>query len=88
MKNTYYLIETDSERSCADVLSVYTNKKNAIAECRRKRAIKDAGNGLRRIEGSRERYTERYFITTTDEFVQSTTFEGGFHRVPREAIIF
>nr|DAO60516.1 MAG TPA: hypothetical protein [Caudoviricetes sp.] len=29
MKNIYYLIETDSERTCADVISTFANKKRS-----------------------------------------------------------
>lgn len=39
MKNTYYLIETDSERTCADVISTFTNKKEAVNACKQKRKV-------------------------------------------------
>lgn len=88
MKNIYYLIETDSERTCAEVLATFTNKKEAIKACAAKRRARNAANGLRLSEGSRERNTNKYVVTVTDEFVEETGYSGGFHKVPQEAIIY
>ena len=88
MKNTYFLIETDCERTCADVISTFTNKKEAIKACRQKRNELYAANRLRMSEGSNERYNEKYFVTTTDDFVESTKYNGGFQKVPKDVIIF
>jgi hypothetical protein len=88
MKNRYFLIETDSELTCADVLATFTNKKEAIKACAEKRRVRKAANGLRLSEGSRERSANKYFITVTDEFVEATGYSGGFHKVPQVAIIY
>lgn len=88
MKNIYYLIETDNERTCADVLATFTNKKEAFKACAAKRRARTAANGLRLSEGSRERNYNNYYITTTDEFVEATGYSGGFHKVPQAAIIY
>lgn len=88
MKNRYFLIETDSELTCADVLATFTNKKEAIKACAEKRRVRKAANGLRLSEGSRERSANKYFITVTDEFVEATGYSGGFHKVPQAAIIY
>lgn len=88
MKNIYFLIETDSERTCADVLGTFTSKKEAFKACAAKRRARNAANGLRLSEGSRERNTNKYFVTITDEFVEATGYSGGFHKVPQEAIIY
>lgn len=88
MKNKYFLIETDSELTCADVLATFTNKKEAIKACAEKRRVRKAANGLRLSEGSRERNTNKYFITDTDEFVAATGYSGGWQKVPKDAIIY
>lgn len=88
MKNRYFLIETDSERTCADVLATFTNKKEAIKACAEKRRARNAANWLRLTEGSRERNTNKYFITATDEFVAATGYSGGWQKVPKDAIIY
>lgn len=88
MKNKYFLVETDSELTCADVLATFTNKKKAIKACAEKRRVRKAANGLRLSEGSRERSTSKYFVTVTDEFVEATGYSGGFQKVPKEAIIY
>ena len=88
MKNIYFLIETDSERTCADVLATFTSKKEALKACAAKRRARNTANWLRLCEGSRERNTNKYFVTITDEFVESTGYSGGFHKVPQEAIIY
>lgn len=88
MKNKYFLIETDSEITCADVLATFTNKKEAFKACAAKRRERKAANGLRQIEGSRERNTNKFFVTVTDEFVEATGYSGGFLRVPQAAIIY
>lgn len=88
MKNTYYLIETDSERTCADVISTFTNKKEAVKACAQKRKIQQAANRLRMSEGSNERCHNKYFVTRTIEFIASTGYNGGFQKVPKDEIIF
>lgn len=88
MKNTYYLIETDSERTCADVISTFTNKKEAVNACKQKRKEQEAANRLRMSEGSNERYNNKYFVTLTNDFIESTRYNGGFHKVPKDVIIF
>ena len=57
MKNKYFLVETDSELTCADILATFTNKKEAIKACAEKRMARKAANGLRLSEGSREGYS-------------------------------
>ena len=88
MKNRYFLIETDSELTCADVLATFTNKKEAIKACAEKRRARNTANWLRLCEGSRERNTNKYFITATDEFVAATGYSGGWQKVPKDAIIY
>lgn len=88
MKNTYYLIETDSDRTCAEVLETYTNKKKAIADCRANRKLRKTVNAFNYSEHICERITSLYYVTSMIDFVPSTLFEGGYQRVPREAIIF
>lgn len=88
MKNKYFLIETDSEFTCADVLETFTNKREAFKACAAKRRVRNAANGLRLSEGSRERNTNKYFITVTDEFVAATGYSGGWQKVPKDAIIY
>ena len=88
MKNKYFLVETDSEHTCADVLETFTNKREAFKACAAKRRARKAANGLRLSEGSRERNTSKYFVTATDEFVEATGYSGGFQRVPKDAIIY
>lgn len=88
MKNTYFLIETDCEWTCADVILTFTNKKEAIRACRQKRNELSAANRLRMSEGSSERYNEKYFVTTTNEFIESTKYNGGFQKVLKDVIIF
>ena len=88
MKNTYFLIETDSERTCADVISTFTNKKEAVNACKQKRKVQESANGLRMSEGSNERYNNKYFVTLTNDFIESTRYNGGFQKVPKDVIIF
>lgn len=87
MKNLYYLIETDYLLECAEVLQVFTNKKKAISECRKARRLRKINNNLRRIEGRKERNTNRYILTNTTDFIESTGYKGGFQKVPQDAII-
>lgn len=88
MKNKYFLVETDSELTCADILDTFTNKKEAIKACAEKRRARKAANGLRLSEGSRERNANKYFITVTDEFVAATGYSGGWQKVPKDTIIY
>lgn len=87
MKKLYYLVETDCLLECAEVLQVFTNKKKAISECRNFRKSREINNSLWRIEGSKERNTNRYIITNTADFIDRTGYKGGFQKVPQDAII-
>lgn len=88
MKNVYYLIRTDSERTCAEILATYHRKDFAISDCKEKRKVKEAKNALRYSEGSRERCSYNYYVTNTDEFIESNEYKNIFKKVPYEAIIF
>jgi len=81
MKNTYYLVETDKNRECAEVIDTYTNKTVAIKECTRWRRQLVAGNELRACEGSKERKTDRFYVTNTNRF------EGEWNKVTSEMIV-
>lgn len=83
----YYLIETDSELTCAEIINEFTNKRKAIVALHEKQKLVKATNGLRKSEGSKERNTNKYLITNTDNFIESTGYKGGFHKVPYEAIV-
>ena len=85
--NKYYLIETDIELTCADVLEVFTNKKKAIHALNNKKRQVKARNELNKIDGSKERNYNKYIVTNTDDFVESTGYTGGFHKVPKDTII-
>lgn len=71
----YYLIETDSELTCADVIDEFTNKKKAIIALHEKQRQVKATNNLRKLEGSKERNTNKYLITNTDDFIESTGYK-------------
>lgn len=88
MKNAYFLIRTDSERTCAEILAKYHRKDFAIADCKAKRKIQEAGNALRYSECSRERCRYNYYVTNTDEFIERDEYKNIFKKVPHEAIIF
>nr|DAO60515.1 MAG TPA: hypothetical protein [Caudoviricetes sp.] len=39
-------------------------------------------------ECSSERNHNKYFVTLTNDFIDSTRYNGGFQKVPKDVIIF
>ena len=62
MKKNYYLVETDRYNAYPEVKETFGNKRNAIAECKRRNKTRDIANSL-----YREKNTDRFHIVTSLE---------------------
>ena len=84
----YFLVEADKQGYDVEVKKEFTNKKEAIKECRDLYRWQKAVNDLRKTEGSKERNYSHFFVINSNIFLKEEKSYGVFFKIDPKTIVY